>query len=107
MYWTKVNGSPHVLTMSAGDQFALFESVVALAMLARRFDFRLAANAPKVGMTTVSCFTLPVLSCNSPAGHCMLRLKPKAQIAEDVCDVVDLIWSKWKNALWLLGICKP
>lgn len=38
----------------AGDQFALFEAVVALAMLIRRFDFSLDPEAPPVGMTTVS-----------------------------------------------------
>ena len=38
----------------AGDQFALFESVVALAMLMRRFNFSMAPAAPAVGMTTVS-----------------------------------------------------
>ncbi|CAL8463765.1 g3299 [Coccomyxa elongata] len=35
-----------------GDQFALFESISALAVLLRRFEFRLAPNAPPVGMTT-------------------------------------------------------
>jgi len=35
-----------------GDQFAMFESVCALAMLMRRFDFELDINAPAVGMTT-------------------------------------------------------
>lgn len=35
-----------------GDQFALFESIVSLAMLARRFTFEADLNAPKVGMTT-------------------------------------------------------
>ena len=39
----------------AGDQFALFESVAALAVLLRRFEFRLAPGAPPVGMTTVRC----------------------------------------------------
>lgn len=37
----------------AGDQFALFESVAALAVLLRRFEFRMAPDAPAVGMTTV------------------------------------------------------
>ena len=37
----------------AGDQFALFESVVILAMLFRRFNFKMDTNAPAVGMTTV------------------------------------------------------
>ena len=37
-----------------GDQFALFEAVVGLAILLRRFDFRMAPGAPAVGMTTVS-----------------------------------------------------
>jgi beta-ring hydroxylase len=35
-----------------GDQFALFESVVGLSMLMRRYDFIRPANAPPVGMTT-------------------------------------------------------
>jgi len=35
-----------------GDQFALFEAIVALAMLVRRFDFEMAPDAPEVGMTT-------------------------------------------------------
>lgn len=35
-----------------GDQFALFESVVALAMLQRRFTFELDPAAPPVAMTT-------------------------------------------------------
>ncbi len=34
-----------------GDQFALFESVVALSMLMRRYDFELAPGET-VGMTT-------------------------------------------------------
>ena len=35
-----------------GDQFALFESIVALAMLARRFTFEADPDKPEVGMTT-------------------------------------------------------
>jgi hypothetical protein len=35
-----------------GDQFALFESVVALSMLQRRFTFELDPEAPPVAMTT-------------------------------------------------------
>lgn len=35
-----------------GDQFALFEAVVGLSMLLRRFDFERAPDAPPVGMTT-------------------------------------------------------
>lgn len=35
-----------------GDQFALFESVVALSMMLRRWDFTLAPDKPEVGMTT-------------------------------------------------------
>ncbi|KAF6259067.1 cytochrome P450 [Scenedesmus sp. NREL 46B-D3] len=35
-----------------GDQFALFEATVALAMLLRRFTFRLAVPAEQVGMAT-------------------------------------------------------
>jgi hypothetical protein len=36
----------------AGDQFALFEAITALAMLVRRFDFERAPDAPAVEMTT-------------------------------------------------------
>lgn len=35
-----------------GDQFALFESLVAMAMFLRRFEFDMAPDAPEVGMTT-------------------------------------------------------
>jgi beta-ring hydroxylase len=35
-----------------GDQFALFETLVALAMLTRRYNFSLAPDKPAVGMTT-------------------------------------------------------
>lgn len=35
-----------------GDQFALFESIVALAMLSRRYTFESDPNRPEVGMTT-------------------------------------------------------
>lgn len=35
-----------------GDQFALFESVVALSMLMRRYEFSMAPDAPPVSMTT-------------------------------------------------------
>ncbi|KAF5829169.1 cytochrome P450 [Dunaliella salina] len=35
-----------------GDQFALLESIAALAMLCRRYEFRLAPDAPPVRMTT-------------------------------------------------------
>lgn len=35
-----------------GDQFAMFESIVSLAMLVRRFDFALAPGREDVGMTT-------------------------------------------------------
>ncbi|XP_047964331.1 protein LUTEIN DEFICIENT 5, chloroplastic isoform X1 [Salvia hispanica] len=35
-----------------GDMFATFETVVAVAMLVRRFDFQLAIGAPPVKMTT-------------------------------------------------------
>jgi cytochrome P450 len=35
-----------------GDQFALFEALVALAVLLRRYDFSLAPGKPEVGMTT-------------------------------------------------------
>ena len=40
----------------AGDQFALFESLSALAILLRRFEFRMAPGAPPVGMITVRLF---------------------------------------------------
>lgn len=35
-----------------GDQFAFFEATVALAMLLRRFTFRLAATPEEIGMAT-------------------------------------------------------
>lgn len=35
-----------------GDQFALFEAITALAMLVRRFDFRIDPDAAPVGMTS-------------------------------------------------------
>jgi hypothetical protein len=35
-----------------GDQFALFEALVALAVLVRTYDFSLAPGKPEVGMTT-------------------------------------------------------
>lgn len=35
-----------------GDQFALFEALVALSMFLRRYDFQLAPDKPAVGMTT-------------------------------------------------------
>ena len=43
----------------AGDQFALFEAVTALAVLVRRFEFSMAAAAPPVSMETVRI----VISC--------------------------------------------
>ena len=60
-----------------GDQFALSEAIIALAMLMRRFELGMAAGAPPVSMTTVcaplrlSCAPMPlafrahVKSCNS------------------------------------------
>jgi beta-ring hydroxylase len=35
-----------------GDMFATFETMTALAMLVRRFSFKLTVGAPPVGMTT-------------------------------------------------------
>jgi hypothetical protein len=37
-------------TDTAGDQFALFEAVVALAMLMRRYEFTIDPAAPEVNM---------------------------------------------------------
>lgn len=45
------NQKPALLPRT-GDQFALFEAVVALAMLMRRYDFTLDPAALEVGMTT-------------------------------------------------------
>ena len=44
---------PDTAVSCAGDQFALSEAVVALAMLMRRFEFSLDPEAPPVTMTTV------------------------------------------------------
>lgn len=44
--------NPHPPPRPTGDQFALMESVVALAVLARRFDVAVPPDAPEVGMTT-------------------------------------------------------
>ncbi len=46
-----------------GDQFALFEAIVALAMLVRRFDFEVAPDAPEVSMTTGEGFPLLPTAC--------------------------------------------
>jgi beta-ring hydroxylase len=46
----------HALIVPAGDQFALVESIVTLAILLRRFEFSMAPDAPAVGMTTVCLF---------------------------------------------------
>lgn len=45
-----------------GDQFALFESIVALSMLARRFDFVLDEDLGRVGMTT-GTWLLVMIAC--------------------------------------------
>ena len=44
---------PDTAMSCAGDQFALSEAVVALAMLMRRFEFSMDPEAPPVTMTTV------------------------------------------------------
>ena len=51
--WTGTSCTYEAWLYCAGDQFALFESIVALAILLRRYEFRMAPNAPPVGMTTV------------------------------------------------------
>lgn len=56
-----------------GDQFALFESIVALSMMVRRYDFTPAPDAPVVGMTTGGCLEgrcLCVCVCVLSAGAC-------------------------------------
>ena len=45
--------TPRSRLPAAGDQFALSEAVVALAMLMRRFEFSMDPEAPPVTMTTV------------------------------------------------------
>ena len=40
----------------SGDQFALSEAIVALAMLMRRFELRMDPEAPPVSMTTVCSY---------------------------------------------------
>ena len=52
--WRVVVLDVWLFSLRAGDQFALFESVVALAILLRRFEFHMAPAAPAVNMTTVS-----------------------------------------------------
>ena len=48
-----------------GDQFALLEAAVALAMLARRFDFELAMKPEEVKLTTgATIHTTDGLFCN-------------------------------------------
>ena len=61
----------------AGDQFALFEAVVALAMLVRRYDFRLDPAAPPVGMTTGA-------TIHTSAGLHMF-LTPRTHPEQQVC----------------------
>ena len=62
------SGSSDGPAVRAGDQFALYEAVVALAMLARRFNFAMAPAAPAVGMTTVRTPN-PLPAC--PASFCV------------------------------------
>lgn len=48
-----------------GDQFAMLEAAVALAMLVRRFDFELAMKPEDVGLTTgATIHTENGLFCN-------------------------------------------
>lgn len=61
----------------AGDQFAIFESITALSMLVRRFDFAPAPDAPPVGMTTGATIhtTNGWVQCHGRAGRetgCMI-----------------------------------
>ncbi|MEW5313289.1 MAG: hypothetical protein WDW38_004870 [Sanguina aurantia] len=58
-----------------GDQFALFESIVALSMLTRRYDFTLDPNGPAVGMTTGA-------TIHTTAGLFM-NMKPRAGTSLD------------------------
>ncbi|MEW5298950.1 MAG: hypothetical protein WDW36_002019 [Sanguina aurantia] len=58
-----------------GDQFALFESIVALSMLTRRYDFTLDPNGPAVGMTTGA-------TIHTTAGLFM-NMKPRAGASLD------------------------
>ena len=56
-----------------GDQFALFESVVALAMLMRRYEFSMAPDAPPVSMTTGATI--------HTTNGLFMSIKPRAQKA--------------------------
>ena len=61
-----------------GDQFALFETLVALSMLARRYDFSLAPGKPEVGMTTGAA--------GGRGGGAVLRAAPARQCLVSQCE---------------------
>ena len=68
-----------------GDQFAMFESVVALAMLVTRFDFWRPDDAPEVGMTTGATI--------HTTNGLWLRMKPREapmQVSAEQQDEVDV-----------------
>jgi hypothetical protein len=53
-----------------GDQFALFEAIVALAMLSRRFTFEADSNRPEAGMTTGMHCSLTCVLAHASASAC-------------------------------------
>ena len=61
-----------------GDQFALTEATVALAMLLRTFDFRLAATPEEIGMATGAT----IHTANGMRCIVRLRQTPSAKAAE-------------------------
>jgi beta-ring hydroxylase len=66
-----------------GDQFALFESVVALAMLLRRFTFTADPRAPPVGMTTGA-------TIHTTSGLKLL-LKPRAHVEGPPSSDIEIV----------------
>ena len=61
-----------------GDQFALMEATVALAMLLRTFDFQLAATPEEIGMATGAT----IHTANGMKCFVQLRQTPSAKAAE-------------------------
>jgi len=76
------DSTPRSHLPSAGDQFALSEAVVALAMLMRRFEFSMDPEAPPVTMTTVYshllCSCLVLLLAEMKHAHLVMLARADA-----------------------------